>query len=276
MRTLKDLDTAAIVLCEVWLKIRSVAEIPDGDIRAALDEMDLAAIHAAADVIGDIAREPDEDFQRELLDRYATVRRFLPKLLKHLDFDAGADQTPGRGVRRGHEVLQALDFLKAIERRRTDIDPSEVPAGVLPSAWHRRVFPKRGEHAGTFNRHAHTVAAVECARPRPPSNPPRVQRAGCSRAGRALGEHPAYLLMRYPGARADLAQAPPLTPRVRHRHHQRRAGHLLQHRAHLRQPAQPYRRCQVGDLPTKTIDVSTQERHTFRLRHQASLPWSGP
>ncbi|MEV0143910.1 MULTISPECIES: hypothetical protein [unclassified Nonomuraea] len=77
------------MLREVWLKIRSVAEIPDGDIRAALDEMDLAAIGAAADVIGDIAREPDEDFQEELLDRYAAVRRFLPKLLKHLDFDAG-------------------------------------------------------------------------------------------------------------------------------------------------------------------------------------------
>lgn len=123
--------------------------------------MDLAAIHAAADVIGDIAREPDEDFQEELLDRYATVRRFLPKLLKHLDFDAGADQTPGHGVRRGHEVLAALDFLKAIERRRTDIDPSEVPAGVLTSAWHRRVFPKRGELAGTFNKHAYTVATVE-------------------------------------------------------------------------------------------------------------------
>ncbi|MDP4510159.1 class I SAM-dependent methyltransferase [Nonomuraea turcica] len=69
MRTLKDLDVAAIVLREVWLKIRSVAEILDGD----------------------IAREPDEDFQQELLDRYATIRRFLPKLLKHLNFDAGAD-----------------------------------------------------------------------------------------------------------------------------------------------------------------------------------------
>ncbi|MGN9847266.1 hypothetical protein ACTMTI_55225 [Nonomuraea sp. H19] len=53
MRTIKDLDGAAIMLREVWLKIRSVAEIPDGDIRAALDEMDLAAVHAAAD---DLAR----------------------------------------------------------------------------------------------------------------------------------------------------------------------------------------------------------------------------
>ncbi|MFF5248783.1 hypothetical protein ACFY3V_31265 [Streptosporangium sp. NPDC000095] len=161
MRTLKDLDTAAIVLREVWLKIRSVAEIPNGDIRAALDEMDLPAIHSAADVIGDIAREPDEDFQEELLRRYATIRRFLPKLLKHLDFDADAAEVAGQGVRRGHEVLQALDLLKAIERRRTDIDPREVPADLLTSAWHRRVFLKRGEHAGTFNRHAYTVAAVE-------------------------------------------------------------------------------------------------------------------
>jgi hypothetical protein len=30
------------------------------------------------------------------------------------------------------------------------------------------------------------------------------------------------------------------------------------------------------DLPAKTINISTQERHTLRIRHQASLPWSGP
>ncbi|MEV8639265.1 hypothetical protein AB0395_47185 [Streptosporangium sp. NPDC051023] len=64
--------------------------------------------------------------------RYATVRRFLPKLLKHLDFDAGAAETSGQGARRGHEVLAALDFLKAIERRRTDFDPREVPWACCP------------------------------------------------------------------------------------------------------------------------------------------------
>lgn len=166
LRTIKDLDTAAIVLREVWLKIRSVAQDPDGDIRAALDVMDVVAIGAAADTIGEIAREPDEDFHAELLDRYATVRRFLPKLLKLIDFDAGAaaDLTgdgKGQGVRPGHEVLEAIDFLKAIERRRSDIAPDEVPAGFLTSAWHRRVFPKRGENAGTFNKQAYTLAAVE-------------------------------------------------------------------------------------------------------------------
>jgi hypothetical protein len=163
LRTIKDLDTAAIVLREVWLKIRAVAQDPDGDIRAALDVMDVVAIGAAADTIGEIAREPDEDFHAELLDRYSTVRRFLPKLLKLIDFNAAAADPSGNamGTRAGHEVLEAIDFLKAIERRRTDIAPGEVPAGFLTSAWHRRVFPKRGEHAGTFNRQAYTLAAVE-------------------------------------------------------------------------------------------------------------------
>ncbi|MEV0757961.1 DUF4158 domain-containing protein [Streptosporangium sp. NPDC050280] len=127
-----------------------------------LEEMDVAAIHAAADVVADIAREPDEHLHEELTERYATVRRFLPKLLKHLDFDAGAAlDAPGQGVRPGHEVLEAIDFLRAIERRRTDISPEEVPAAFLTSAWHRRVFPKRGEFAGTFDKQAYTLAAVE-------------------------------------------------------------------------------------------------------------------
>lgn len=162
IRTIKDLDGAAIMLREVWLTICSVAQEPEVDIRAALEEMDIAAIHAAAQVVADIAREPDEHPHQELTDRYSTVRRFLPKLLKHLDFDAGAAlEATGQGVRPGHEVLKAIDFLRAIERRRTDIAPEEVPADFLTSAWHRRVFPKRGEFAGTFDKQAYTLAAVE-------------------------------------------------------------------------------------------------------------------
>jgi hypothetical protein len=38
-------------------------------------------------VIGELAREPDEDFQQELADRYATVRRFLPRLLNVITLD---------------------------------------------------------------------------------------------------------------------------------------------------------------------------------------------
>ncbi|MEU7749343.1 Tn3 family transposase [Nonomuraea sp. NPDC049158] len=165
LRTLKDLDTAAIVLREVWLAIRDVAADPDGDVRAALDGMDLPAIHAAADTIGELAQEPDEDFQDQLLQRYATIRRFLTKLLKVIDFHAGAAEAErsgaGQGTRRGFELLEAIDFLKSLERRRSPVRPEEVPSAHLTSAWHRRVFPKRGEKAGEVNTLAYTVATVE-------------------------------------------------------------------------------------------------------------------
>ncbi|WP_431918861.1 hypothetical protein [Nonomuraea jabiensis] len=165
LRTLKDLDSAAIVLREVWLAIRDVAADPDGDVRAALDGMDLPAIHAAADTLGELAQEPDEDFQDQLLQRYATIRRFLSKLLKVIDFHAGAAEAErsggGQGARRGFELLEAIDFLKSLERRRSPARPEEVPAAHLSSAWHRRVFPKRGEKAGEVNTLAYTVATVE-------------------------------------------------------------------------------------------------------------------
>lgn len=149
------------MLREVWLKIRETAADPEGDLRAALDEMDVAAIHAAADTIGEIAREPDEDFQNKLMDRYVSVRRFLTKLLKTIDFHAGAADTCGKGSKRGFELLKGIDFLKSLERRKSPDLPEEVPKAFLTSAWHRRVFPKKGENAGGFDKLAYTIATVE-------------------------------------------------------------------------------------------------------------------
>lgn len=137
----------------MWLPLRQSAADPDADLRAALERLDLPALHAAADTIGDLAREPDEDFHAELLERYATIRRFLPKLLKVITFDATGED--------GRRMLQGVDFLASIERRRTPIAPTEVPATFLTGAWLRRVFPKRGQHAGGFDKLAYTVAVVE-------------------------------------------------------------------------------------------------------------------
>ncbi|MCW2917315.1 MAG: transposase Tn3 family protein [Actinomycetia bacterium] len=144
LRTIKDLDTAAIVLREVWLKLRDTAADPDADLRAVLDQMDVTAIGEAADTIGEIAREPDEDFQDELMERYASVRRFLTKLLKVIDFNAGTADTKTQGVKRGFEVLEAIDFLKTLERRKTAVHPEEVPKAFLTSALAPAGVPQEG------------------------------------------------------------------------------------------------------------------------------------
>jgi TnpA family transposase len=153
LRTIKDLDTAAIVLRHAWLRITETAADPEADLRAALEAMDLSAVHAAAEVIGEIAREPDEDFQSELTDRYATVRRFLPRLLKVIGF-ASASKT-------SKDLLAALEFLQRIQRRRTPILPCEVPTEFLTPAWHRRVFPTQADNASGVDKRAYTLATVE-------------------------------------------------------------------------------------------------------------------
>ena len=115
--------------------------------------MDLSAVDAAAETVGEIAREPDEGFEAELTERYATVRRFLPRLLNVIGF---ASATQG-----GKDLLAALEFLRGIERRRTSILPGEVPTGLLTPAWHRRVFPTDGDTAGGVDKRAYTLASVE-------------------------------------------------------------------------------------------------------------------
>jgi len=141
-RTIKELDTAAITLRHAWMTISRTLSDLEVDLRElVVESLDVAAIDNAASVIGEIAREPDEDFQQELADRYATVRRFLPRLLKVITF--GTSSTQGR------QVLAALDFLRTIDKRRGPIAPSQVPATFLSAAWHRRAFPTEGELAAS-------------------------------------------------------------------------------------------------------------------------------
>ncbi|MGH3833795.1 MAG: Tn3 family transposase [Pseudonocardiaceae bacterium] len=152
LRTLKDLDVAALILREAWLAITQDAAA-GRDVAARMAAMDIAAINSAAAVVAELAREPDEDIQPELTERYATIRRFLPRLLKVINFAAAGPQ--------GQHLLQALDFLPDIDKRRGLIHRDEPPTEFLTPAWYRRVFPTQGEKAGGFDKRAYTVAAAE-------------------------------------------------------------------------------------------------------------------
>jgi hypothetical protein len=178
--SLKELDGASLSMREVWLQLRAAYADPVRDLVAAFEAL-AEQEDAAATVIGEVARPPDEDIQEQLTERYRTFRRFLPRLLAVMDFDASAD---------GDQMLESLDFLRGIERR-PSIDPGEVPAAILTSAWHRRVFPTTGEHAGGVDKRAYTVAAVEWLRDhlrRHTVFMPGLRRWGDPRAGLLDGE----------------------------------------------------------------------------------------
>ena len=130
LRTLRDLDAAALRLrdaCALLLDLRhrdpEVREV----IFARVPAEDLAE---AVAVIEALTRPPGEGYQRELLDRYPTIRRFLPTLLRTVVFDGTVDAQP---------VLDALAFLGGLERQRTP-ELADAPLDVVTSAWRGHVI----------------------------------------------------------------------------------------------------------------------------------------
>ncbi|MGW0884698.1 Tn3 family transposase [Streptomyces sp. NPDC002671] len=155
LRSLKDLDAAALVLRKAWLAVCEAAADPEGDIRAMLDAMDVAPVHAAAATVKDLAQEPDDGFEQMLEARYNTIARFLPELLKQLDFQAGPD---------GEDVIKAVAFVKTLKGRRKPIEGWETPIKFLSAAWLRRVFPPKPAPVGIVERRAYVVATTEALR----------------------------------------------------------------------------------------------------------------
>ena len=128
LRTLKDLDKAASTLAEACRMLLDPG-LPDGELRervyTAIGHDELA--QALADISG-LVRPPDDVFYRELASKLATVRRFLPTLLRVIRFDASPSAGP---------LVQALQWL----HDRPDHDP---PTTIVDKAWQRHVFGEDG------------------------------------------------------------------------------------------------------------------------------------
>lgn len=95
-----------------------------------------------------LARPPDDHYYPELVDRYRSVRRFLPTLLHAVSFEA---------MQAGQPVLRALDFLRHLEHQRHP-DMQQAPLDVVPRGWRRLVLPPREP---VPDRQAYTLCAME-------------------------------------------------------------------------------------------------------------------
>ena len=118
LRTLRDLDTAALQLWDA--------------LQILLDErVDVAAVRPqtfariprervldAGAQVETLARPPDDHYYPELVERYRSVRRFLPTLLRTVAFE---------GTQAGQPMLGALDFLHRIEHQRLPDMPRHEP-----------------------------------------------------------------------------------------------------------------------------------------------------
>nr|WP_246581061.1 Tn3 family transposase [Deinococcus aestuarii] len=146
LRTLRDLDRAALKLREVALVLLN-HEVSDDQVRqVAFGLVDQAALQTAAATVAEVASVDDAPEPEAWLSRYHIVRRFLPTFLRTLSFEA----TPA-----GKPVLDGLQFLASLEGKR---QPSlkGAPQAVVPRAWRGRVFLRRGE----VDRPAYTLCVL--------------------------------------------------------------------------------------------------------------------
>jgi len=118
LRTLKDLDAAAILLREMWIAVSGTAADPEGDIRATLDAMDVGPFHAAAETVKLLAQEPDDGAEQMLAARPPLQEG--PRLAR-------------RPPRRRRVALPAPLLARAEPRRAGQRGPQAQPAQTAPS-----------------------------------------------------------------------------------------------------------------------------------------------
>lgn len=147
LRTLKDLDAAALKLsiaCGLLLDPNcGDAQIRD-TIFARIPQTQLGE---AIEKIESLARPPEDEYYPEILNRWRTVRLFLPTLLNTIEFQT---------TKTGQPILDAVAFLKSIEGKRKPA-MKDAPLAVVNKGWSRWVCPSEGE----INRKAYTFCVLE-------------------------------------------------------------------------------------------------------------------
>src|SRR5215211_2208769 len=147
MRSLRDLDEAALALAEVCSILLDDAH-PNGEVRTAVfSQIPLEQIAQAILTTYDLARPPEEDYQEEMLIRYHTVRRFLPRVLDTISFNAAPA---------GNPVLTAVDYVKGLQGRRKS-QRDDAPLNVVDAGWKRLVIDKDGQ----VSQPAYTLCVLE-------------------------------------------------------------------------------------------------------------------
>ena len=148
LRSLGDLDAAALSLSEAFRALRHAAASPEVDLRRFfLEQLPHARLVAAAEAVASLVTTPEDNSQRALVMRYGYVRRFLPLLLQAVGFDANDA---------GQPVLKALGFLRRIESERPRASFKEAPTGIVTGSWRRAILVEGG-----VDHRAYTLCTIQ-------------------------------------------------------------------------------------------------------------------
>jgi len=148
LRTIKDLDAAAIQLTQVCRLVLD-AELQDSDLRSAIFKtLEREELEAAVSQVDLLVRPPEDVYYRELVGSYARVRRFLPSLLRTIQFE---------GTPAGESVLAAIQYLRGVEQG--GAKTSDAPTAIVSRGWRRYV-----EGGESFDQKAYVFCCLDRVR----------------------------------------------------------------------------------------------------------------
>ena len=148
LRTLRDLDAAALQLWDA-LQVLLDERVDTSAVRSTtFAQIPRQRLVEAGTQVETLTRPPDDHYYPELIERYHSVRRFLPTLLHTVAF---------QGTPAGQPMLKAWAFLRHLEPQRHP-DMQSAPLDVVPSAWRRLVKPPQ---APVPDRRAYTLCLLE-------------------------------------------------------------------------------------------------------------------
>lgn len=148
LRTLKDLDVSALQLSVACRILLVDPDCNDQEVREQVWKLiSKQELEKAVQQVEELARPRDDNYYQELLGRWRQVRRFLPTLLRTLDFESNMAGKP---------ILKAWRFLSSIEGLHKP-KMETAPLGVVSKSWVRWVLRKDGQ----IDRRAYPFCVLE-------------------------------------------------------------------------------------------------------------------
>ena len=146
LRTIKDLDGAALQLCQAC-EVLLDPTCGDLNVRSTVFErITKEHLEQALSKVITLTRPPDDKYFDLMLSRWRHIRRFLRRLLHIIEFE---------GNEAGKPVVDAIRFLKTIEEQRKS-DMSAAPLALVNKSWARLVIQE-----GKVDRKAYTFCVLE-------------------------------------------------------------------------------------------------------------------
>jgi TnpA family transposase len=147
LRTIHDLDAAAIhlnVVCKVILD----PQCEDARLRSLIfARVTREQLQQDSATVETLTRPEDDHYYEFLLGKYSTIRRFLPLLLRTIQFEAG---------KAGQPELRAMQFLRGIEGlSKPAMD--QAPREVVNHTWRKLMI----QQDGSLDRRFYTFCVLE-------------------------------------------------------------------------------------------------------------------